>query len=110
MTTMTPETGRRSELTPSEMFLTLNGFDEIAIAQRFGVDVSEMTKTPGMFVRALIFVSERRDGVKDGEAFKAAMEMPFGTAQEYFEPEPEDDESEEGDDESESGKGDEPSS
>lgn len=73
------------EQTATEFFETLNGFDEIAIAKHFGKPPVELTDTDKMaFARALIFVAKRREGMKDGEAYKAAMETTIGEANGYF--------------------------
>jgi hypothetical protein len=60
---------------------SLNGFDEIAIEQRFG-DLSGLS---GMrTVRALQFVRIRRGGVKDPDAYAAAMALTLRELQELF--------------------------
>jgi hypothetical protein len=60
--------------TAEEVFDSLTGFDEIAIAQQFGRTVSELAaKDQSMFGRALVFVVRRRDGLSDVEARDAAL-------------------------------------
>jgi hypothetical protein len=64
---------------------SLNGFDEIAISKAFGYEVEDMLGPNGdgkgakkvKFLRALIFVSFRRDGMKDREAYNATMNIPL---------------------------------
>jgi hypothetical protein len=71
--------------TAQEFFETLNGFDEIAIAKHFGKKPVELSDTDAMgFARSLIFVSKRREGMKDGDAFEAAMNTTIGEANAYF--------------------------
>lgn len=74
-----------------DFFLSLTGFDEIAIAREFGEDISRLVpdKTgeggqPFRFLRALVFVHQRREGLKDREAVKVAQEIPIGQLQDYF--------------------------
>jgi hypothetical protein len=46
-----------TELTAEEVFDSLTGFDEIAIAQHFGRTVSDLAQSDAsMFGRALVFV------------------------------------------------------
>jgi hypothetical protein len=92
-------------LTGEDMFQSLTGFDEIAIAQQFGIDLSELRKRPFMFMRALAFTDLRRKGQRDTDAKQAAMELTMGELTHYF---AEDDEADLGDDGGELGK-DEPS-
>lgn len=71
--------------TVEEMVDSLTGFDEIAVEQAFGNDViSMLQKNPTMGGRALVFIAKRRDGMKDPDARKAAMEMRLGEVQAYF--------------------------
>lgn len=59
-----------------ELFESLNGFDEITINNAFGSDVAVLAENqPTTFLRALIFVAERRAGKPDSAAYKASMEM-----------------------------------
>lgn len=79
-----------TDLTANGMFESLNGFDEIAIKKEFRFDVYTLAKEDkAAFMRALIFVDQRRDGLKDSEAYKAAMDLPQSRAVEYFASEPE---------------------
>lgn len=62
--------------TAEEVFDSVTGFDEIAIAQQFGRTVGELAeKDQSMFGRALVFVVKRRDGASDGDAYQAALGM-----------------------------------
>lgn len=67
-----------------EFFMSLNGFDEIAIAKEFKSDITALRTSPIMFLRALLFVDKRRGGMKDADAFKAAMEAPITEVNDYF--------------------------
>lgn len=78
------------DVTADEMFESLNGFDEIAIANAFGAEVTELAeKRPIGFVRALVFVDLRRKGSKDAEARSKALTMTVKEIETYF---PEDEE------------------
>jgi hypothetical protein len=60
---------------------SLNGFDEIAIEQRFG-DLSGLS---GMrTVRALQFVRIRRGGLNDKDAYNTTMLLTLGELKELF--------------------------
>lgn len=72
------------EQSADDFFMTLNGFDEIAIAKSFGHDITDLRKAPLMFLRALVFVNERRQGAKDGPAHNTAMQMTVGEVNDYF--------------------------
>lgn len=92
-----------SELTPTEMVESLNGFEEIAINKVFGATITALPeKDPTMFARALVFVAIKRQGSNDPEAKAAVLEMPIKAVQDYFEPEADDVDPEDPD--SESGK------
>lgn len=84
------------DLTPSEMFDSLTGFEEIAVAKMFGRPITDYgrggrTPNPFMLVRALIAVHHKRvNEVKDAAAYAYAMGMTAGETQHYFEPEPDD--------------------
>ena len=74
-----------------DFFLSLTGFDEIAISREFGEDVSRLLPNkdndggnPFRWLRSLVFVHQRREGLKDREAFKAAQEIPIRQLQDYF--------------------------
>ena len=89
---------------PSEMLMSLNGFDEIAIAARFGEKIGDLRNDPITCGRALAFIHYRRHGEKDADAYNAAMTLTLHeVSHEFFAPEPkadEDDASAEGNDES----------
>lgn len=93
-----------STKTANDVTISLNGFDEIAIAQRFGEEWTALhEKRSYRFIRALIFVEERRNGSKDADAFKTAMNLTTLEVGEYFVEEPAEDP------ESDLGNDDEPS-
>lgn len=74
-----------SPVSIEELARSLNGFDEIAISKSFGVEVEDMLGPNGdgkgakkvKFLRALIFTSFRRQGMKDREAYNATMTIPL---------------------------------
>ena len=80
-TTTTPDADA-SKMNSEEMMRSLGGFEEIAIAQRFGSDLLQLGGT--MATRALVFVDLRRRGAKDSEAYKTAMDMTLGDVQDRF--------------------------
>jgi len=78
-----------TETTANETFDSLTGFDEIAIRKEFRQDVARLYEADAMaFIRAMVFVHQRRQGLKDPAAFQAAMEMPQRELQHYFADEP----------------------
>lgn len=71
--------------TAEEVFDSVTGFDEIAIANHFGATVQELAeKDASMFARALIFVVKRRDGLDDNEARNAALGLSMKEFREFF--------------------------
>ena len=67
--------------TAEEVFDSLTGFDEIAIAHHFGSTVADLAENDtSMFGRALVFIVKRREGATDDEARNAALGM---TMREY---------------------------
>jgi len=76
-----------SSLPPSEVLMSLNGFDEIAIAARFGEKIGELRNEPITCGRALAFVHYRRQGQNDGDAFTAAQTLTMREVTEFFAPE-----------------------
>jgi hypothetical protein len=80
--------------TAEEVFDSLTGFDELAIAQQFGRTVTDLAEhDPTMFGRALVFVAKRRDGAADADAKNAAFEVPLKQMNEGFFATPDSDES-----------------
>ncbi|MCA1984793.1 hypothetical protein [Nocardioides nematodiphilus] len=85
----------KTELTADEFFNSLNGFDEIAIKKFFGVPINGLSGTkekegdPMQFLRALVFVNERRSGMNDHQAFEAAQTYSIQDINENYFAEPE---------------------
>lgn len=72
-------------VTGEEMFESLTGFEEIAIGNAFGGEVSDLAQTkPTMFLRALVFVHQTRQGVSAKEAKATALGMTLKSAQAHF--------------------------
>jgi hypothetical protein len=90
------------ELTAEEVTDSINGYDEIAIKRAFGTDLYTLREEPMSFLRALIFIVERRTGKKDPQAYEAAMSLVLSGVHGYFAETPEDFDPEEPD--SEAGK------
>lgn len=71
--------------TPTGTFTTLNGFDEIAISKAFGQDIAVLQRTvPLTYHRALVFALKRREGLKDPDAKKAALELTIRELDDFF--------------------------
>lgn len=81
----------KTELTALEVQNSLNGFDEIAIEKHMGTDLVEMVNANKMstFMRSLIFVHLRHQGLSDVDAKQGAMEVTLGDLESYFADEPE---------------------
>lgn len=62
---------------------SLNGFEELAIQRMFKAGLGDLRDT--MAPRALLFVQNKREGMKDADAFKASMEMTLGDMETRFE-------------------------
>lgn len=95
--------------TATDVALSLNGYDEIAIAKYFGADYTELQTRPIMFLRSLMFVIERRGGAKDADAYKTAMSATGRGVNDYFPEDPTDDDADPEAPESAEGKDDAPS-
>jgi hypothetical protein len=79
----------------SDLSETLNGFDQIAIRSRFHERFDQLAEDPLMFARAMYFIHLTRQGVKHGEAFDTAMNLPMAQLNDLFDGD--DDELDEGD-------------
>lgn len=86
--TPTEDATPAEQVSADELFESLTGFDEIAIAKAFGVELFALQEKPFLFMRAMVFILRRREGAKDPEAHHAAMAMTLGELTELF-PEPE---------------------
>jgi hypothetical protein len=74
-----------TDMTAEEMFESLTGYDEVAIAKAFSAEVTALADAkPTMFVRALVFTSLMRDGKAATDAKKAVMEMTLGQVNGYY--------------------------
>lgn len=75
-------------LTANEIIDTLNGFEEIAISQKFGTDIDDLLTTrQSMGLRALAFTVFAREDAKS--AYKRAMTMTVKELAAFFPDEPE---------------------
>jgi hypothetical protein len=96
-----PQTDQRT----GEVCDSLNGREEMWIAEQFGKSIGELTgnylerNDYGPFYRALIFVLKRRDGLNEDDARNQVMDMRLSDVVAYF-PRAED-----GDEAGEPGKG-----
>jgi hypothetical protein len=62
---------------------SLNGFEELAIRKAFGVGISELEGT--MVPRAILFINEKRNGLKDFDAYNSAMLLTLSAIEGRFE-------------------------
>lgn len=77
------------QIPPGEFLMSLNGFDEIAIASHYGQKIGDMREADVITTgRALAFVHMRRQGQRDKEAHEASMTLTMREVVEYFAPEP----------------------
>lgn len=97
-----------TDTTMTDVLLSVNGYDEIAIARFFNAELTELQDKPLRAIRAMVFIAERRNGASDKDAYKAAMTLTQSEAADYFPDDPTDDETPD-EPESEVGKDDAPS-
>ena len=71
-------------LDADELAKSINGFEQIAIRERFREKLETLTEDGTMFMRSLLFVVEKRDGKKDSDAYSAVMTMPLQEVVEKF--------------------------
>lgn len=76
------------ETPPGAFLMSLNGFDEIAIANHFGARIGDLREDPVTGGRALAFVHQRRLGLPDKDAYAASMNLTMQQVVDYFAPEP----------------------
>jgi hypothetical protein len=76
-----------ASLPPSDFLMSLTGFDEIAIAARFGQPLHTIREDPIAAGRALAFVHYRRAGQNDVDAHNAALSLTLREVTEFFVPE-----------------------
>lgn len=75
-----------TDKTADEVFGSLNGFDEIGIAQAFRRNIADLRNDPFQFMRALVFIDQKRSGLDHEAARDAAMAMPLRELEDYFAP------------------------
>lgn len=71
--------------TLEEVMESLTGHDDNAVAQHFGlppIDLGE--KNSMMAMRAMVFVTKRRDGMSDDAARNFSMDLPLKAVLAYF--------------------------
>ncbi|WP_235739035.1 hypothetical protein [Nocardioides alcanivorans] len=106
--TDTTPTAPTSDLDLGDLLNSANGYEEIAVEQRFGADPYALLGTNVIkCMRAGVFIVHRRRGAKDADAYKAAMELTSEALNAFFpddedEPMPEEPVTEAGKDDSES--------
>jgi hypothetical protein len=75
----------KTDLTAGEVFDSLTGFDEMAISQHFGHNVTDLAENSTMWARALVFVLLRRDEqINDDDARDKALKMSLKDVTTYF--------------------------
>jgi hypothetical protein len=81
-----------AKVTVNEVIESMTGREENLVAETFGInpyaeDENGNSLLPGsMFLRALVFICERRNGKTDAEAYDAAMDLPQKSLLTYFAP------------------------
>ena len=70
-------TTTRTDQTGQQIYDSLTGFEELAINRAFKAPVEQLEKT--MLGRALVFILNKRDGMKDSEAKEAALALTIST-------------------------------
>lgn len=98
----TDATTPRAALPAGDTFLSLNGYDEVAITQAFGMTVGKLREADERttFMRALAFVDMRRklqgqQGAHD-QAFDQAMQLSVSDVMDYFPADDDDEDSDQG--------------
>jgi hypothetical protein len=71
MTETPPDAEAAPKIDPQEMVDSVTGFDEMAIIRAFGQPLDSLTGT--LTLRALVFLVERRGGMKDIDAYQSVM-------------------------------------
>lgn len=54
---------------------SLNGWEEIAVQKMFGFSIDSFEDQGTLGIRALVFVEFKREGMKDPQAHKAALDL-----------------------------------
>jgi hypothetical protein len=71
--------------TAAEVYNSVTGFEEIAVATHFGHTVEDLgANDVRMFARSMVFVVKRREGLDDAAAREAALALPFKELNENF--------------------------
>lgn len=80
------DTTHATDSTADDFFMSLNGFDELAIAKEFKTSIGDLRQgdEPLSFLRALAFVHRRREGDKDSAAYTAVMTLTIAEVVKYF--------------------------
>jgi len=71
-------------LDADEVSKSINGFDQIAVRQMFRERLDQLAGDAAMFMRALLFVVERRGGANDADAFRAVMSLGLSDVYDRF--------------------------
>ncbi len=68
-----------------QLFESLNGFEEIAIHERFGVSIGKLADdNETLFMRALVFTDMVRSGLSPGDARSTVMAMRLVDVKGWF--------------------------
>ena len=88
------DTTHATDSTADDFFMSLNGFDELAIAKEFKTSIGDLRQgdEPLNFLRALAFVHRRREGDRDAAAYTTVMELTIAQVVKYFTTRDDDDE------------------
>lgn len=74
-----------AQKTFNETLDSLTGYEELAITQHFGADITTLLETNATFAgRALIFTERTRSGEAPKDAKKHAMSLTLKSVNDYF--------------------------
>jgi len=63
----------RAQTVVTQLVRSMTGFEDLAVASAFGKQFDQMSGT--FCIRALVFVTKRREGLKDRDAYRMVMSM-----------------------------------
>jgi hypothetical protein len=70
------------KIVTEQLVNSLTGFEEVAITRAFGAPLDALTGS--LTMRALVFVTDKRTGAKDADAYRTAMGCPVADITDRF--------------------------
>jgi len=83
---VTPGPAGPELLDMDQLSKSLTGFEQIAVTQVFRQKLDSLATDSTMFMRVLLFVQQKRNGLNDADAFRAVMMLDIETVVESFKP------------------------